>query len=111
MTAPAIMFIESNRHMNFLSSQVLVMAEPVLDLASPLLNPILARFGMHLPLKELPLLHAALEKRYSVEYLVQRLEFHAAQEAATPAIQASAGTAQTNTQALRERRSASAQQV
>jgi len=59
----------------------MVMAEPVLDLASPLLNPNPHRFGMHLPLKELPLLQAALEKRYSVEYLVQRLEFHAARTA------------------------------
>lgn len=80
MTAPAIMFIESQRHMNYIGSQFLVMAEPVVDLASPVLNPILARFGMQLPLKELPVLQAALEKRYSVEYLVQRLEHHAAQE-------------------------------
>jgi len=80
MTAPAIMFIEANRHMNFLGSQLIVMAEPVADLASPVLNPILRRFGMHMPLKELPVLQAALEKRYSVEYLVQRLEHHAAQE-------------------------------
>lgn len=80
MTAPAIMFIESQRHMNYIGSQFLVMAEPVVDLASPVLNPILARFGMQLPLKELPVLQAALEKRYSVEYLVQRLEHYAAQD-------------------------------
>ncbi|HES57893.1 MAG TPA: hypothetical protein ENO21_00510 [Firmicutes bacterium] len=78
MTAPAIMFIESHRHMNFLSSQLMVMAEPVADLASPVLNPVLQRFGMHLPLKELPVLQAALEKRYSIEYLIQRLEHYAA---------------------------------
>jgi hypothetical protein len=78
MTAPAIMFIESHRHMNFLGSQLMVMAEPVADLASPVLNPVLQRFGMHLPLKELPVLQAALEKRYSIEYLIQRLEHYAA---------------------------------
>jgi hypothetical protein len=80
MTAPAIMFIESHRHMNFLGSQLLVMAEPVADLTSPVINPILKRFGMHLPLKELPVLQAALEKRYSIEYLVQRLEHYAAED-------------------------------
>jgi hypothetical protein len=82
MTAPAIMFIESHRHMNFLGSQLLVMAEPVADLASPVLNPILQRFGMYLPLKELPVLQAALEKRYSIEYLIQQLERYAAEEPA-----------------------------
>lgn len=99
MTAPAIMFIESNRHMNFLGSQLIVMAEPVADLASPVLNPILKRFGMHLPLKELPLLQAALEKRYSVEYLVQRLEHYAAEAPQTGADTTDQGEPQDETEA------------
>ncbi len=66
--------------MNFIGSQLMVMAEPVADLASPVLNPVLQRFGMHMPLKELPVLQAALEKRYSIEYLIQRLEHYAAAE-------------------------------
>jgi len=80
MATPAMMLIESHRHMNFLGSQLLVMAEPALDLAQPMLNPILKKFGMYIPVEEIPKLQEALEKRYSIEYLMQRLEHHSAQD-------------------------------
>lgn len=81
MVTPAMILIESNRHMNFLGSQLLVMAEPALDLAEPMLNPILKKFGMYIPVEEIPKLQAALEKRFSVEFLMQRLEHHSANQA------------------------------
>jgi hypothetical protein len=74
MTAAAIVWVESNRHMNFIGSQFLVMFQPIFDLVHPVVNPILRRFGMYIAPGELPKLQAALEKRYSVEYFIQRLE-------------------------------------
>lgn len=82
MTAVAILWFQSHHHLNFLGSQLLVAAQPVLDVASgvldPLMSPLLKRFGIYIPLDELPKLQVALEKRYSVEYFVQLLEAHAA---------------------------------
>ena len=74
VTAAAIVWVESNRHMNFIGSQFLVMFQPIFDLLHPVVNPILGKFGMHIPPEKLPKLQAALEKRYSVEYFIQRLE-------------------------------------
>jgi hypothetical protein len=74
MTAAAILWMQSNRHMNFLGSQALVVAQPVFELTHPLLNAALRNFGLNIPPEDYPHLVSAFEKRYSVEYLLQRLE-------------------------------------
>lgn len=74
LTAAAIVWVESHRHMNFIGSQFLVMFQPIFDLVHPVVNPILRRFGMYIAPRELPKLQAALEKRYSIEYFIQCLE-------------------------------------
>jgi hypothetical protein len=80
LTSAAILWIESNRHMNWMGSQVLVMFQPIFDLAHPLLNAMLRNFGLNIPPADYPTLCAAFEKRYSIEYFVQRLEACAAGE-------------------------------
>lgn len=74
MTAPAILWAESHRYLNFIGSQVLVMFQPIFDMTNPFLNSLLGRFGIHIPSEEYPKLYTALEKRYSIEYFIQQLE-------------------------------------
>jgi hypothetical protein len=83
MATPAIMYIHSQRHMGWLGSQVLVAAEPVFDLAHPLLNPLLKRFGLQISTDEMPVLISAFEKRFAPEYFVQRIEAAQAGELVT----------------------------
>jgi hypothetical protein len=74
MTAAAIFWVQSNRQLNWLFSQVLVAATPVYDIAQPFVQPLLQRFNIGLPPEDMPILVSAFEKRYSVEYLIQQLE-------------------------------------
>ncbi|MCC7478401.1 hypothetical protein IT575_08050 [bacterium] len=81
LTPAAILWIDSQRGMNWIGSQALVFAEPLYDLAKPFLNFLLRLFGfgkkgytLELSPEEYKLLYSALEKRYSIEYLVSRLE-------------------------------------
>jgi len=74
MAAPAILWAESHRYLNFIGSQALVMFQPFFDMTHPFLNALLGRFGMHIPPEEYPKLYAALEKRYSIEFFIQQLE-------------------------------------
>jgi hypothetical protein len=70
----AILWLQSNRHMNFIGSSVLVAAEPLYDMGHQFVSPLLKRLGIYVTPEEMPVLIAAFEKRYSVEYLVQRIE-------------------------------------
>ena len=74
MAAPAIVWAESHRYLNFIGSQALVMFQPIFDMTNPFLNALLGRFGMYIPPEEYPKLYSALEKRYSIEYFIQQLE-------------------------------------
>jgi len=80
MTAAAITWAESNRNMNWLGSQALIFANPLYDLGKGYINAFLRIIGLArkntllLSSEELNTLAAALEKRYSIEYFVQRLE-------------------------------------
>lgn len=81
LTPAAILWIDSQRGMNWIGSQALVFAEPIYDMAKPLLNFLLRLFGfgkkgysLDLSPEEYKVLYSALEKRYSIEYLVSRLE-------------------------------------
>ena len=74
MSTPAIMYIHSQRHMGWLGSQVLVVTEPLFDMAHPFLNPLLKRFGLAVRPEEMSLLISAFEKRFAPEYLVQQIE-------------------------------------
>ncbi len=80
LTSAAVLWVQSNRHMNWMGSQVLVMFQPIFDMTHPLLNAMLRNFGLNIPPAEYPTLCTAFEKRYSIEYLVQRLEACAAGE-------------------------------
>jgi hypothetical protein len=73
-TSAVILWMQSNRHMNFIGSQMMVAAQPVFEMTHPLLNAVLRNFGLNVPPEDYPLLVSAFEKRYSVEYLIQRLE-------------------------------------
>jgi hypothetical protein len=92
MTAPAILWAESHRYLNFLGSQVLVMLQPVFDLSNPFLNMLLGRFGIHISPDDYRKLITALEKRYSVEYFIQQLEALAAAGYNTPSAKTRAAT-------------------
>lgn len=74
MATPAIFFVQSNRHMNWVGSQVLVAAQPLYDISHPFIGPLLGRFGLRLTPAEMTMLISAFEKRYAPEYFVQRLE-------------------------------------
>jgi hypothetical protein len=74
LDSAAILWFQSNRHMNFLGSQALVAAQPIFEMTHPLLNAVLRTFGLNIPPEDYPLLVAAFEKRYSIEYLIQRIE-------------------------------------
>jgi hypothetical protein len=60
MTVPAILFLETVKPLNFIGSQVLVFFEPVVQ----------SIFNFH----DYDTLRSALEKRYSIEILLQRIE-------------------------------------
>jgi hypothetical protein len=74
MATPAIMYIHSQRHMGWLGSQLLVATEPLYEMAHPLINPLLKRFGLNVAPDEMPVLISAFEKRFAPEYFVQRIE-------------------------------------
>jgi hypothetical protein len=74
MTAAAILWVDSHRHMNFIASQALVFANPSYELAHPMLRFLLQKLGIYIPPGEVYQLAQALEKRYSIEYFVRRLE-------------------------------------
>jgi hypothetical protein len=74
MGTPAILYLNSNRHMSWLGSQVLVVTEPIYDMAHPFLGPLLKRFGLAVSPEEMSVLISAFEKRFAPEYMVQRIE-------------------------------------
>jgi hypothetical protein len=82
LTAAAILWIDSQRGLNFIGSSALVFAQPFFELGKPYLNFLLRLFGFgkkdENPLQVTPAeyeqLYTAMEKRYSIEYLVSRLE-------------------------------------
>jgi hypothetical protein len=74
LTTPAILWLSSNRHMSWLGSQALVATELLYDMAHPFIHPFLKAVGLNVKPAEMPLLYEALEKRYSVEFLMQQLE-------------------------------------
>ena len=80
LTTAAVLWVQSNRNMNWMGSQVLVMFQPIFDLTHPLLNALLRNFGLNVAPKDYPLLCTVFEKRYSIEYFSQRLEAYAAGE-------------------------------
>jgi hypothetical protein len=74
MGSAAILWLQGNRHLNFLGSQAMVAAEPMFEMTHPLVNGVLRFLGLNIPPEDYPLLIAAFEKRYSIEYLIQLLE-------------------------------------
>jgi hypothetical protein len=89
LTTAAVLLVQSNRNMNWIGSQILVMFQPIFDLTHPLLNALLRNFGLNVPQKDYPVLCTAFEKRYSIEYFSQRLEAYAAGEYNNNPVQAS----------------------
>jgi hypothetical protein len=78
MGTAAIVWMQSNRHLNWMSSQFMVFFQPFFEMVHPLLNGLTRNFGLSLKPEEYKQLAAAFEKRYSVEYFIQRLEHYAA---------------------------------
>lgn len=74
VNSAAIIWFQSNRHMSWIGSQVLVAAAPVYDLAHQFVEPMLRALGLYVKPADMPLLAEAFTKRYSVEYLLQRIE-------------------------------------
>jgi hypothetical protein len=82
LTAAAILWIDSQRGLNYLGSQALVFGQPFFELGKPYLNFLMRLFGfgkkgenpLQVTPEEYEQLYKALEKRYSIEYLVSRLE-------------------------------------
>lgn len=70
----AILWIYSHRNLNFVGSQALIVLEPFFEATHPFLNAFLKYFGLNLKPEEYQHLALALEKRYSIEYLVEQLE-------------------------------------
>lgn len=96
LTPAAILWIDSQRGLNWVGSQALVFAEPLYDMAKPMLNFLLRLFGfgtkgatLELSPAEYKVLYSALEKRYSIEYLVSRLEELQAGDIGGPAVSGS----------------------
>jgi hypothetical protein len=89
LTSAAVLWVQSNRHMNWLGSQMLVMFQPLFDMTHPVLNGLLRNFGLNVPPAEYKHLCTAFEKRYSIEYFIQRLEAYAAGEYNEDSAQAS----------------------
>jgi len=80
MTAATILWVESHRNLNFIGSQLMVFSQPLFDMTHPLFNAVLNRFGIYIAPADFPKLARALEKRYSIEYLIQQLERFAAED-------------------------------
>ena len=74
LASPAILWLQSNRHMNWFGAQFIVAFQPIFEMTHPFVNMFLRVIGLNVPVKEYPKLHSAFEKRYSVEFLVQHLE-------------------------------------
>ena len=74
MTPAAIMWAESHRNLNFIGSQLMVMAQPAFEMTHAFINFALGKLGIYIPPEDYPKLQTALEKRYSIEYFIQRLE-------------------------------------
>jgi hypothetical protein len=74
VSTAAILWFQSNHHMSWVGSQVLVAAAPVYDLAHQFVEPMLRALGLYVKPAEMPLLAEAFAKRFSVEYLLQRIE-------------------------------------
>lgn len=60
LTAPALMFLESVRPLNFLGSQVMVFFQPIVSLA--------------ISIKEMEMLAQILERRRSIPFLIEIIE-------------------------------------
>jgi len=60
LTAPAVMFLESVRPLNFLSSQVMVFFQPIVSFV--------------ISAKEIDLLARILERRRSIPFLIELIE-------------------------------------
>lgn len=73
MEAPAIMLVESFRPLNFIASQVGVVAEPFVVMATDLLKGLLPMTRRVPDAKMYKGLVAAFEKRTSVDFLVENL--------------------------------------
>ena len=78
MASPAIIWVESHRHFNWLGSQLLIVFQPVYDMSQVFLNPLLRHLGIYVSPGDIIKLASVMEKRYSVEYFIQRLEAYAA---------------------------------
>jgi hypothetical protein len=80
LTAAVIAYVEAHRNFNFFGSQALVFVSPLYDLGKGYLNALLRFLGFRkgnvlaLSTEEMNVLAGALEKRYSIEYFIQRLE-------------------------------------
>lgn len=80
LTAAVIAYVEAHRNFNFFGSQALVFANPIYDLSKGYINSLLRFLGfrkgpvLSLSSDEMSVLASALEKRYSIEYFIQRLE-------------------------------------
>lgn len=81
LATAAILWVQSNRHFNWMGSQAMVFFQPIFDMTHPVLNGVLRTFGLAIPPAEFPALASAFEKRYSVEYFLQQLESCAAASA------------------------------
>jgi len=81
MSTPAIIWIESHRHLNFAGSQVVKMVEPLHDISFEFVRWLMDRLGLgYITPEQLAKFQSALEKRYSVEYLLQQIEKQAADD-------------------------------
>ena len=80
LATPAILFVQANKHYNFLGSQVAVFSQPFFEMGHTFINGLLRHVGLFLPPDQYPHLISAFEKRYSVEYFTQRLEAYSSGE-------------------------------
>jgi hypothetical protein len=98
LVTPFIVFLQSNRHMNWMGSQAMVFAQPIADLMNSIdlirlfVDKLLRLFGLQLTLDDYNILMKAFEKRYSIEYLIQRMEAYASGEYNDPPAPASDNT-------------------
>ncbi|MCB1216504.1 hypothetical protein KDL44_03885 [bacterium] len=75
MSTPAILWIESHRHLNFTGSQLVKIVEPLHDISYEFMRWLMMKLGMgYVTPETLSRLQSALEKRYSIEYLLQQIE-------------------------------------
>jgi hypothetical protein len=75
MSTPAILWFESHRHLNFAGSQVVKMLEPIHDISFEFVRWLMEKLGVgYITPEQLTKFQSALEKRYSIEYLLQQIE-------------------------------------